>query len=514
MRNNNGKIVLQLDCNKLLEDKVQITGVLISFFTSRYFSRILLFCLSILLSSAIGLNAQNYSGVVENRPTKVFRAGAATSNITPKIGTSINGNMKDITVKQIHDETHVRCIVLDDGQTRLAILTADLCMIYRKELDEAKARAHKITGIPVENMMMSATHTHSGGTACSVFQSDPDKDYLKFLTERIADALIRANNNLVSAQIGWDVGDEPTLVFNRRWRMTPAEVKNPFGGIDQLSTYQVKDITDSGLPVISIQTPEGRPIALLANYSLHYVGGTGPGEVSADYFGMFAERMKKLLQSNSDQYPQFVAMLSNGTSGNINNVNNKVSRLSLPPYVRMQQVANIVAAEAYKAYQNIKYQDWISLSSVQTEIKLGVRHPDKKEIEQAEEIISKAKTPIMESREEIYARETILIRDFPKQVSLILQAFRLGDLAITAVPCEVFVEIGLEIKEKSPFKPTFTTSLANGYNGYLPTPEHHKLGGYETWRARSSYLEVEASNKVTETLFDLLNKLKALQPLD
>jgi hypothetical protein len=205
-------------------------------------------------------------------------------------------------------------------------------------------------------------------------------------------------------------------------------------------------------------------------------------------------------------------MLSNGTSGNINNVNNKGSRLSLPPYIRMQQVANIVAAEAYKVYQNIKYQDWISLSSVQKEITLGVRLPNKKEIERAKEITANTKSPIMDSREEIYARETMLLKDYPKQLPLILQAFRLGDLAITAIPCEVFVEIGLEIKEKSPFKPTFTTSLANGYNGYLPTPEHHKLGGYETWRARSSYLEVDASDKVTEMIFELLNKLKGMQP--
>lgn len=461
-------------------------------------------CILILLCSNFLITIQN--GFAQ--PAKVFRAGAATSNITPKIGTSINGNMKDITVKQIHDETHVRCIVLDDGQTRLAILTADLCMIYREQLDDAKQRAHAITGIPIENMMMSATHTHSGGTACSVFQSDPDKEYLKFLAERIADAVIRANNNLVPARIGWDIGNEPTLVFNRRWRMNPVEIKNPFGGIDPLSTNQVNDITDPGLPVISIQTPEGHPIALLANYSLHYVGGTGPGEVSADYFGMFADRMKQLLQSDNNNYPPFVAMLSNGTSGNINNVNNKGIRLSLSPYTRMQQVANIVAAEAYKVYQNIKYQDWISLGSVQKEITLGVRIPDKREIERAKEIVANAKAPIMDSREEIYARETMLLKDFPKQVPLILQAFRLGDLAIAAAPCEIFVEIGLEIKAKSPFKPTFTTSLANGYNGYLPTPEHHKLGGYETWRARSSYLEVDASTKVSSVLFDLLQKLK------
>lgn len=78
------------------------------------------------------------------------------------------------------------------------------------------------------------------------------------------------------------------------------------------------------------------------------------------------------------------------------------------------------------------------------------------------------------------------MKDYPKQVPLIIQALRLGDLGIAAIPCEVFAETGLAIKQNSPFKQTFTIELANGYNGYLPTPEQHKLGGYETWRVRSN----------------------------
>lgn len=472
----------------------------------------LLYALVFILTS-LTVNAQDAS-------QKIFSAGAATSNITPKIGTSINGNMKDVIVKQIHDETHARCIVLDDGKTKLAMLTVDLCMIYREELDAAKQRAHELTGIPTENMMMSAIHTHSGGTACSVFQSDPDPEYLKFLKERIADAVVRANNNLVPARIGWAVGREDSQVFNRRWYMKPGKpLMNPFGGEDKVKMnpgvgnpdrLEPSGPVDPGLPIISVQTLEGQPIALLANYSLHYVGGTVSGEVSADYYGMFAERMKELLESDNEGIPPFVAMLSNGTSGNINNINwfaNEALPI-MPPYAKMRQVANVVAAEAYKTYQTILYQNWISLNSAQTEINLGVRLPKKEEIERAQGIIAKAQGPIMNSMEEIYARETMLIKDFPKQVPLILQAFQIGDLAITAAPVEIFVEIGLDIKEKSPFKTTFTTSLANGYNGYLPTPEHHKLGGYETWRARSSYLEVDASTKVSKTLFELLNKLK------
>ena len=123
-------------------------------------------------------------------------AGAAVSNITPKLGVSMNGGFQDQTARDVHDELHARCVVLDDGKTRLAIVVADLCMVPREVLDEAKLRAHAMTNIPIDNMMMSATHTHSAGTAGAVFQSEPDADYLVFLSERIADAVARANNNL------------------------------------------------------------------------------------------------------------------------------------------------------------------------------------------------------------------------------------------------------------------------------------------------------------------------------
>jgi neutral ceramidase len=179
-------------------------------------------------------------------------------------------------------------------------------------------------------MLMSATHTHSAGTACSVFQSDPDPAYLRFLSERIADAVIRANKNLVQARIGWGVGQEPSQVFNRRWKMKPGTpMVNPFGGQDQVlmnpgvgnpNLVEPAGPTDPAVSVISVQSLTGQAIALLANYSLHYVGGTGNGEVSADYYGMFANRMQQMLGADHQDMP-FVAIMSNGTSGNINNVN-------------------------------------------------------------------------------------------------------------------------------------------------------------------------------------------------
>lgn len=459
------------------------------------------------------------TAIAQENSDSGFQAGSAMSVITPPIGTSINGGMQDRHVINVHDETHARALVLDDGNTRLAFVVSDLCMVYRETLDKAKERAHEFTGIPTKNMMMSATHTHSSGTACSVFQSDPDPEYLDFLSVRIADALIRANENRVPANIGWGFGSEPNQVHNRRWKLKPGKTApNPFGGEDLVrmnpgvnnpDKLQPAGPTDPEVSVVSVVAKSGEPIAILANYSLHYVGGTGPGELSADYYGMFNRRMAELLNAEDQKDIPFVSIMSNGTSGDINNIDysGKIKGAK-GRYVQMNYVANVVATEAYKVVQNIEYQDKVALSSAQKEISVGVRLPDAAEIARAEEIVANAEGPNMKTREEIYARETILIQEYPSQVEMILQTFRIGDLAIAAIPCEVFVEIGLNLKENSAIKPMFTISLANGYYGYLPTPEQHSWGGYETWRARSSFLEVNASEKISETLFGLLEDLK------
>ncbi|NND08509.1 MAG: DUF1080 domain-containing protein [Saprospiraceae bacterium] len=449
---------------------------------------------------------------------KVFQAGAATTNITPPIGTGMNGHLQDRTIVNIHDDTHVRSLVLDDGKTTLAFAVMDLCMVYREIVDSAKHRAHRHTGIPIENIMISATHTHTAGTACHVFQSDPDEAYQSFLARGAADAIIRAYRNLQPADIGWGAGSEPDQVFNRRWHLQAGtDIPNPFGTKDKVkmnpprgheSLVKPAGPIDPEISFISLQTKKGEPLALLANYSLHYVGGVESGSVSADYFGLFASRMGELLGTSNVQSP-FVGMMTNGTSGDINNIDftNPAIR-PREPYEKMKEVAYAVAAEVHRAMQTIDYVDWVPLKAVQKEIRLGVRHPNQDEILRAENIVKHAEGPNMKSLPEIYARETLLIQAYPKEVDLVLQSFRIGDLAVAAIPCEVFVEIGLELKKESPFGKTFTVSLANGYNGYLPTPEHHALGGYETWRARSSYLKTNASVEIVENMRDLFDELQ------
>ena len=445
-----------------------------------------------------------------------LRAGAAASNISPWLGVSINGGFGDHKATNIHDELHARCLVLDNGETRIGIVVVDSCMVPREIFDDAKRIIEKETGLPADHLLMSATHSHSAAAATPIFQSDPDPEYQQFLTRRIADGIRRAIANMAPARIGWGVGEVPGHVFNRRWKMK-AVPPNPFGGTnDQVKTnpgigdpnlIEPAGPTDPQVCFISLQRTNGQPLAVLANYSLHYVGGIGSGVISADYYAAFADRLQELLGADR-QDPPFVAIMSNGTSGNINNIDFRGGQPKQPPFAQLRLVANDAATEVARVCKSIEYGDWAPLEVKQTEIRLGVRRPTEAEIERAKRILAEAKGPQLRSPEEIYARETVLIKDYPMHVQSILQVIRIGDLAIAAIPCEVFVEIGLDVKAQSPFKPTFTISLANGYNGYLPTVEHHRLGGYETWRARSSYLEIEAAPKIFEAVMKLIGELK------
>jgi neutral ceramidase len=457
--------------------------------------------------------------------SRVFRAGASVSNITPYLGNGIVGNFgTPPPAAHIHDPLSARALVLDDGTNKLIFVLCDNVSINREVFDEAKKLINEKTQLPKENMLMAATHTHSGTSAGGEGEKrrgwqphEPLDEYQRFLAHRIADGVQVAINNLEPAKIGWGVGSVPQHVFNRRWKMKPVTpTKNPFGGSDQAvmnpgvgnpNLLEPAGTTDPGVSFISVQSVSGRPIALLANYSLHYVGGLPDNHISADYFAVFADRMQELLKADR-QDPPFVGIMSNGTSGDVNNINVKGSGEKLPHYQKMRLVADDVATEVLRVYKTVKHQDWVALKAAQSELSLKVRRPDADMVKWAKEVLArtdnfKPNHPL----EKTYAQRSLQMQEWPENIQVILQAFRIGDLGIAAIPFETFAETGLEIKAKSPFKPSFTIELANGGYGYLPTPEQHKLGGYETWLS-TNRVETEASRKIVAELLSLFSRLK------
>ena len=450
----------------------------------------------------------------------VFRAGAATSNITPPLGELIVGGWKPIPAINIHDELHARCLVLDDGNVKVGIVLCDNVGIPVEVFDRAKQLVQKSTGLPPSHLLLASTHTHSATTArgpCKVIRETELTDYQQFLARRISDGVRRAMVQLEPARIAWGKVDEPSEVFNRRWHvLNTTLLTNPFGGIDRVRMNPPRGSaaldrpagpTDPEISFISVQSRDGRPIALLANYSLHYVGGVRSGEVSADYFGYFARFIEKKLGA-SDQTPPFVGILSNGTSGDVNNINFRQPRKrKYQRYEKMQEVAEKIANRVHETHQKLDFHDWVPLGAAEVHMPLKVRQPTPEILQHFVEITSGEKSSQSHRREAIYAERISMLKDAPHEIRVPLQVFRIGDLGIAAIPFETFTETGLELKDRSPFGETFTIELANGSYGYLPTPEQHRLGGYETWLG-TNFVEQGATTKIVAKMLEMFKTLQ------
>ena len=447
-----------------------------------------------------------------------FRAGAAKVDITPKLWpVQLVGSFHERLADKAHDPLYARAVVCDDGQTRLAMVIVDNCLIGRNYLDRAKALAAKRTKVRADRILVAATHTHSAPPGKDRRTNRDDaahRAYFKQLVEGIAESIVRSEKNLAPAEMAHGVALVPEEIFNRRWHMKPGGIAvNPFGSPNDIVRMNPpKNLidrpagpTDPEVHFISLRGTDGRPIALLANYSLHYVGGVPAGGVSADYFGVFAGLIEKALGKDDG----FIGLMSNGTSGDINNINFRVPRPRQKLMQRMNEVATLVADRVLAAHKTVRFRKDISLAMEQTELTLKNRQPTAKEVAYAKAVLAGTAPKPLSSLAESYAHRTLGLANGPREEKIILQALRLGEVGITSIPCEVLCEIGLTLKARSPLpQATFTIELANGHNGYLPTPRQHALGGYETWMGTCT-LEITASIKIEKALLAMLEKVAA-----
>lgn len=450
-----------------------------------------------------------------------LRAGAAAVDITPeKFPVIVNGGFLENTADRVHDRLYARCLILDSGSDPLAIVIVDNCLMPRDLLDEAKRLAHEKTGIRSDRILISATHTHSAPSVMGALGTDADPDYPRFLIGRIAEGIGLAAKNLEPARIGWAVAQAPEHTNCRRWILRPDRIRtDPFGERTVRAMmhpgYQNPDFLgpagpiDPDISLLSVQSARGKPIALLANYSMHYFGAAA---ISADYYGRFARKLTELIGAEKAS-PPFVAVMSQGTSGDLHWMD-----YSQPPKsIGIDAYAEELAEIAHEAYQKIAYRQQLPLTMSERMLTLRRRLPDEKRLAWAKDVVKGLEGRKPKTHPGIYAREQLFLVEKPVR-ELKLQVLRIGDLAIAAIPCEVFGITGLKIKSQSPLTPTFAMELANGADGYIPPPEQHKLGGYTTWPARSAGLEIEAEPKIVETVLEMLEEVsgevrhKAVEP--
>ena len=439
-----------------------------------------------------------------------FRAGAVTVEITPKkLPAIIAGGFLEGRATKVNDPLYVRCIALDDGKTKIAFAIVDTCMMAQSLIDEAKQQASTQCGIPMDHLMVSATHTHSAPAAMGCLGTRQDKDYAAWLPEKIAEGILAATKNLQPARIGWASIDDWEHTHNRRWIRKPEKkIVDPFGNATGLANmhpgYLSADVigpsgpVDPGLSVISLQTLQGRPIAVLANYSQHYFGSP---PVSADYYGLFCKHVASLLGEQGEGNGPFVCAMSQGTSGDLM----WMDYGSAQKPMNTDSYAQAVAQSAEQALKQVKYHDSVPLAMVEKRLKLNYRVPDDKRLEWARPIAAGIENDLPKNQREVYAKEALILHD-RQQTEIKLQAIRIGELTIATLPNEVYAITGLKLKAQSPSTAHFNIELANGAEGYIPPPEQHVFGGYTTWPARTAGLEVQAEPKIVATLLDALEE--------
>ena len=465
-------------------------------------------------SCATHLNAQDAAG----KPP-VLRAGAATVDITPQqFPLNMPGGFSANMAERAHDLLHARALVLDDGTTTLAMVVVDNLGVAPEVLEEAKSIASQQTRIPVDRMLISSTHTHSGPQSNVTEGSETEIAYRILLIDGLARSIVQAHAALQPATLGTASHPLPDEVFNRRWFLKPGKMPlNPFGKLDivKMNPGTSPDVldrpagpTDPDLTVISVQNSRRKPLALFANYSLHYVGGVGSAEMSADYFGEFSRLMPSRFRAGND----FTAMMSNGTSGDINNIPFLVNRPPREPYEQIRIVAQKAADTAWLAQQKIaQHRSDVRLGMSQREIELTYRRPTDEQVADARIVLAAATQEEIDRLPRLaqhYARNVIRAAEREEQTLVVkLQAIRIGDLVVCGIPFETFVEIGLELKDSSPFPQTMVIGLANGRYGYLPTPEHHRLGGYETWLG-TNHVQEDSSVILVRNLQEMMTELK------
>jgi hypothetical protein len=439
-----------------------------------------------------------------------FKAGAAVIDITPlQLPVLVNGGMTSRSIDKIKTRIYARAIVLSDEKTELAIVVADSCMMGRVLLDDAKALASLRTGIPADRILISATHAHSVPASMGCLGTDADSAYVPFLRDKLAEAIVTAQAKLQPAQIGFARAEAAEFTAVRQWIRRPDRIaEDPFGNLTVRANMHAganwddavgeAGPEDPDLSLISVQTRDGQPLAVIGNFSMHYFGDS---DISADYFGLFSEGLKRRIAPDRD----FVGMMSHGCSGDIWR-RDYTRPESWDPQLTIDAYAEGLLDVAMKAFESIQYRHDVGIEMAERRMTLKYRVPDKQRLELAQRIVNEMGDRLPKTTTEVYAREQLFLHE-AQQTEIVVQAVRIGDIGIATTPNETYAITGLKIKAASPLPNNMVIELANGGDGYIPPPEMHPFGGYNTWAARSAGLEVMAEPKIAQAAIELLENV-------
>jgi neutral ceramidase len=448
------------------------------------------------------------------RANEPLKAGVATVDITPPIPFRMHGYFYVRLSTGTKDPLHAKAIVFQQGKETAAMVFCDLVGIPYFETAPARKKASEATGIPVENISVSATHTHTGPAffmslpdfwhtqAVAKFGKDPyDPDpYRHDLIDKIASAVVQAKAALAPVDLKSGFAIQEGLAFNRRYYMKDGSVRfnpklmnpdivKPAGPIDP----QV------GIVLIS-KAGAQTPSSAIVSFAMH-PDTTGGTLYSADYIYGLSQQLKKSFG------PDFTTLFGTGTCGDINHRN---------VHVEKQRTADEIGAMLGETVANAIKQGELSavkqpeLAVRSTKVIAPLQKYSAADIAEAEADMARVGTDSLPFLDAVktckIAGVAALQKKWGDAIPLEVQAFRLGpETAIVTLPSEIFVNLGLAIKAESPFKTTLVVELTDDSVAYIPTTKAFAEGSYEVTNSR---VRSGTGEKLVEAAVGLLKELQ------
>ncbi|MBI3990607.1 MAG: neutral/alkaline non-lysosomal ceramidase N-terminal domain-containing protein [Candidatus Omnitrophica bacterium] len=440
----------------------------------------------------------------------MIKVGLAEKDITPPVGTPLAGNAReDYSSKGVYHRLYARAMVVDDGKKRVAIVLVDLIIVTSAMVKVCREKIKEVTGIKEEDIMIAATHTHSGPDVGELrIGHKVNNATLDMIQRGIAESAIEADRVRQHAKIGFGSGKEETIGHNRRFRLKDGTVHMNWEKIDPYKIDEILGPIDPEVGVIKIEDIGGRLLALFVNYTCHPAILAGDNDlISADYPGFFYEIIKERLGRG------VLSIFANGAEGNINHID-PYNPEQKRGFEESKRLGEKLADSALRVCKDIKKMDTeITVFASREKLLIPRRKIPDERIKWAKHVLSKWDgkpiTLVDGLPDEVYAQEALFLKEREcEPVETEVQAFVIGDVALVGLPGEVFVEFGLEIKKFSPFAKTFIIGLANGLIGYVPTLRAFKEGGLESTPARHSQLTEVAGDMLVDSACRQLSMLK------
>ena len=428
-----------------------------------------------------------------------LKGGSAKVNITPPLGIPLIGS-KGKPSDAILDELYAKALVLCDGRSTVAIVSVDLLYTPLEEITGPVRRIiREKTGIPEQNVLVCATHTHSGPeyfTRSKIpptqpfFASEIDSPYMQILIRKIADTARIAQQNMRKVKIGLGQGQLPELVFNRRTKKADGSVVMTFSVTPEVAATRKIETRPDGLTSVSFALTGTNPdlrfgpveptvrvlrvedandalVGSMLNFACHpvCVYPSMPTTLSRDYPGDATDLV--------EQTEGGVCLFTLGTAGN------------MVPYQRgldaHKKIGRALGDEALRRLQFVATTDNVFLDAIRKEIQFPVK-----------KAVSPEGSNKPEATQEVIRSE--------------IQVLKLGDIFILGLPGEVLAEVGLEIRRQANIDKLIIVSLSNDAIGYVCHKDAYDEGGYEPGSA--TLLAKGAGEIMIGEAIELINQIR------